>query len=50
MILILINIKSCRNKLNKKRARLIEDVGLKFDVSENVVEEDSEETTDEEKY
>ena len=42
-------IKSCRNKLNKKRARLIEDVGLKFDVSENVVEEDSEaETTDEE--
>ena len=41
-------IKLCRNKLNKKRAKIIDDVGLKFDISEEIIEEDSEaETTDE---
>lgn len=43
-------IKLNREKLNKKRAKLIDDVGLKFDVSDinEVAEEDSEaETTDE---
>tara|TARA_B100001121_G_C18700175_1_gene627151 strand:- start:2782 stop:5181 length:2400 start_codon:yes stop_codon:yes gene_type:complete len=42
----------CRNKLNKKRAKLIDDVGLKFDVSDmsEVIEEDSEASTTDEDY
>jgi endopeptidase La len=48
-------VNSCKNKLANKRAKLVDDVGLKFDVSENmnekVSEEDSEaETTDDEDY
>lgn len=45
-------IKSCQNKISTKRAKLIDDVGLKFDIAEDVVvEEDTEtETTDDEDY
>lgn len=43
------HIASCKNRLNKKRAKLIDDVGLKLDVTENEAEEDTEVgTTDEE--
>jgi ATP-dependent Lon protease len=45
-------IKSCQNNIRTKRAKLIDDVGLKFDIAEDaVVEENTEtETTDDEDY
>lgn len=40
-------IKSCRDKLNIKRAKLIEDVGLKFDISNEIEKKDTEPETSE---
>lgn len=39
----------CKNKLNKKRAKIMDDIGLQFDISESKVDEDTEvDTTDDE--
>ena len=40
-------IKSCRDKLNIKRAKLIDDVGLKFDITNEIEKEDTEPETSE---
>ena len=40
-------IKSCRDKLNIKRAKLIDDVGLKFDITNEIEEGDTEPETSE---
>ena len=43
-------IKSCRKELNKKRAKIVEDVGLTFDINDDIEHYDTELDTSDEEY